>query len=333
MKHHKVGFVKWQKAWSNRIKHYTPREKPDYDLVPVDGIIEKWDTKIAKGTPQIKTIKISPMFGADVVRQYKAANEAHPPGTAVKSEESAEKLRAVVGLDIRFMVGCDQAWEFSDDEEAQSSAAGPAPQPAVLTPAAPNDDAAAAPSPPVDSSDFTKWNVLDLKSIPLPEEKYDAGDFRARRSGHAALLLCYMSPEMEDAFPDQAQALYAGYQELYQRPVTVEDVRRYPTVGPNAYTAEEASWCDATYTFLEGQLDDAERAKRMLPAKKRTTGRRAAPPAAAPPRRLRRRPGERPVHQVKGHPPSKTMTWRMRRRNLSSSRVRRREDAKPGRRF
>jgi hypothetical protein len=246
LKNHKVGFVKWQKAWSNRIKHYSPREKPDYDLVPVDGIIEKWDTKIVKGTPRIKTIKISPMFGADVVRQYKAANEAHPPGTAVKSEESTEKLRAVVGLDIRFMVGCDQPWEFSDDEEAQSSAAG---------------------------------------------------------------------------------------QELYQRPVTVEDVRRYPTVGPNAYTAEEASWCDATYTFLEGQLDDAERAKRMLPAKKRTTGRRAAPPAAAPPRRLRRRPGERPVHQVKGHQPSKTMTWRMRRRNLSSSRVRRREDAKPGRRF
>ena len=151
----------------------------------------------------------------------------------------------------------------------------------MLTPAAPNDDAAADPAPAVDSSDFTKWDVLDLKSIPLPEEKYDAGDFRARRSGHAALLLCYMSPEMETAFPDQAQALYAGYQELYQRPVTVEDVRRYPTVGRNAYTAEEASWCDATYTFLEGQLDDAERAKRMLPAKKRTTGRRAAPPAAA----------------------------------------------------
>ena len=143
LKHHKAGFVKWQKAWSNRIKHYTPREKPEYDLVPVDGISEKWDTKIAKGTPQIKTIKISPMFGADVVRQYKAANEAHPPGTAVKSEESAEKLRAVVSLDIRFMVGCDQPWEFSDDDETQSSAAGPAPPPAVLTRAVPNDDAAA----------------------------------------------------------------------------------------------------------------------------------------------------------------------------------------------
>ena len=77
LKHHKAGFVKWQKAWSNRIKNYTPREKPDYDLVPVDSI-EKWDAKL---------------------------------------------------------------------------------------------------------------------------------DFRARRSGHAALLLRYMSPEMEAAFPDQAQAL------------------------------------------------------------------------------------------------------------------------------
>jgi hypothetical protein len=204
---HKTGFVKWQKAWSNRIKHFTPHEKPDYDLAPDGGIIEKWDTKIPKETSQIKTIKFSPMFGADVVRQYKAAKEVHPPGTAVKSEESAEKLRAVFGLDIRFMVGCDQPWEFSDDDETPSSAAGPAPQPAVLTPAAPNDDApAGAPvDAPVDSSDFTEWNVLDLKSIPLPEQNYDAGDFKARRSAHAALLLCYMSPEMEAAFPDQAQ--------------------------------------------------------------------------------------------------------------------------------
>ncbi len=76
-----------------------------------------------------------------------------------------------------------------------------------------------------------------MKYIPLPEQNYDAGNFKARRSAHAALLLCYMSPEMEAAFPDQAQAIYAGYQELYQRLVTVEDVRRYPTVGCNAYTA------------------------------------------------------------------------------------------------
>ena len=70
---HKTGFVKWQKAWSNRIKHFTPREKPEHDLVSVEGIIEKWDTKLPKGTSQINTIKILPMFGTDVVRQYQAA--------------------------------------------------------------------------------------------------------------------------------------------------------------------------------------------------------------------------------------------------------------------
>jgi hypothetical protein len=53
----------------------------------------------------ITTIKISPMFGADVVRLYNEANEAHPATTVVKSKESAESLRAVVGMDIKFMVG------------------------------------------------------------------------------------------------------------------------------------------------------------------------------------------------------------------------------------
>ncbi len=84
---------------------------PEYDDVPVEGVIEKWDSK--PKTSQIKTVKISglisPMFGADVVRLYKEANEAQPVTTVVKSQEAAESLRAVVGMDIEFMVGCDQA--------------------------------------------------------------------------------------------------------------------------------------------------------------------------------------------------------------------------------
>jgi hypothetical protein len=71
---------------------------PEYDDVPVEGVIEKWDPKLK--TSQIKTIKISPMFGADVVRLYKEANEAHPATTVVKSQEAAESLRAVVGMDM-----------------------------------------------------------------------------------------------------------------------------------------------------------------------------------------------------------------------------------------
>ncbi len=73
---------------------------------------------------------------------------------------------------------------------------------------------------------------------------------------------------MEAVFPEQAQALYAGFQELYQHPATVKDVRCYSSVGRNAFKEEDGLWLEATYDYLEGQLDDAERAKRMLPAKK-----------------------------------------------------------------
>ncbi len=66
------------------------------------------------------------MFGADAVWLYKDANLAHPATAAVKSLEAAKKLRAVVGMDsdIEFMVGCDKAWTFPDDD--QPNAAGPA---------------------------------------------------------------------------------------------------------------------------------------------------------------------------------------------------------------
>jgi hypothetical protein len=91
-----------------------------------------------------------------------------------------------------------------------------------------------------------------------------------------------MSPEVEAAFPVEAQALYAGFQDLYQRSVSVEDVRRYPSAGRNAYNEEEVACFKATYEYLlEGLLDDAERAKRMLPAKKQRRGGRAATSAAA----------------------------------------------------
>ncbi len=182
------------------------------------------------------------MFGADVVRLYKEANEAHPATTVVKSQEVAESLRAVVGMDIRFMVGCYLAWEFPNDDElegptaANPAAAGPQMAPA---PQAAVDDAPPPPAPPMDAGDFIKWNVLDVPSIPLPAQDYVADNFRALCSAHAGLLLCFMSPKVEAAFPEQAQALYAGFQELYQHPATVEDVCRYPSVGNNAYNKEE----------------------------------------------------------------------------------------------
>jgi hypothetical protein len=99
-----------------------------------------------------------------------------------------------------------------------------------------------------------------------------------------------MSPEVEAAFLVEAQALYAGFQDLYQRAGSVEDVRSYPSVGGNAYNEEEVAWFEATYEYLEGLLDDAERAKRMLPAKKQrrggsatTSAAPAAPAAPSPP--------------------------------------------------
>jgi hypothetical protein len=106
---------------------------------------------------------------------------------------------------------------------------------------------------------------------------------QARSSAHAGLLLCFMSPEVEAAFPEQAQALYTGFQELYQHPATVDDVRCYPSVGSNAHNEEEVLWFKATYDYLEAQLDDAERAKRMLPAKKQRRGGRSATSAPAAP--------------------------------------------------
>ena len=58
----------------------------------------------------------------------------------------------------------------------------------------------------------------------------------------------------------------------------MSDVQRYPTVGANAYTAEEVNWCNATINYLESQLDDEGRAKRALPPMRRA---RRSPSAAA----------------------------------------------------
>ena len=294
----KPKYVKWQNAWKNRILNYTPRYKPAHKDVELNGIIENWDPK-AKGKeanpPQ--TIKMSPLFGPDVVKLYKAANEAHPASTPVKSLDAAENLRALVGLDLKFMVGCDEVWEFSDDEDA---GAGPAPAFAAapappLAPAAAGDDAAAPPPPPVDPCDFTKWDVLDLQNAPLPAQQYDAANFRARRSAHAGLLLCFMSPIVETAFSEVAQTLEAGFHDCYGIPVTVEAVRRYPTVGRNAFTPEEESWFNSTYEYLESLLDDNGRERRSLPPKKRVRVARGGGggaggdgPAAGPGRRTAR---------------------------------------------
>jgi hypothetical protein len=133
-----------------------------------------------------------------------------------------------------------------------------------------------------------------------------------------------MSPEVEAAFPEQAQALYAGSQVLYQHPATVDDVCRYPSVGRNAYNEEEVRWFEATYDYLEAQLDDAELAKRMLPAKKQRRGARR-------PSRAFSRGGGGEREPLRG--PHARMTLRTTTRLFSRHPVPGREGAKQGRRF
>ena len=277
---------KWQKAWKNRITYYTPRVKPaTHSDVAIDGVIEEWDPKKPKGTSQIKTIMVSPMFGPEIVALYKKLNEKYDPAAQIKSKEAAESLRQLLATDIKFMIGCDHEWDFSDDDE-------PPPAGAVLRPAAPTDDAGgpqtvdpAAPAA-VDPRDITKWDVCDLASIPLSAQDFDENNITANRCYHAATLLIFMSDEMERLHPDVSRVLHAGFQKQFMHAVDAADMQRPPSVGTSSYTPEEVRWCQATFDFLEGQLDEDGRAKRNLPPKRRGRGpaRGAAPrPAPAPP--------------------------------------------------
>jgi hypothetical protein len=90
----KQPYVKWQNAWKNRIQYYTPCYKPAHKDVDIVEIIETSDPKAKKDVSQLKTIKMSPLFGQDIVKLYKAANEAHPASPVVKSLVAAENLRA-----------------------------------------------------------------------------------------------------------------------------------------------------------------------------------------------------------------------------------------------
>ena len=59
------------------------------------------------------------MFGPEIVTLYKNANEKHPACTVVKSQEAAEDLRALVAMDIKYMIGCDQVWNHMSRELPQ----------------------------------------------------------------------------------------------------------------------------------------------------------------------------------------------------------------------
>jgi hypothetical protein len=98
------NWKKWQKEGKARIVNYTPRVKPEHSDVKIRGISEEFDPKEARGTSQIKTINVSPMFGPDIVGQYTARNEAYSPDVAIKTVDAAEALREiqVVAYDIKF---------------------------------------------------------------------------------------------------------------------------------------------------------------------------------------------------------------------------------------
>jgi hypothetical protein len=234
------------------------------------------------------------MLGPEIVALYKKVNEKYDPAAQIKSKEAAESLRQLLATDIKIMIGCDHEWDFSDDE--------PAPTPTVLRPATPNDDAGgpravdpqSAPAA-VDSRDITKWDVCDLASIPLSAQEFDENNITANRyylAPLAAILLIFMSDEMERLHPDVSRILHAGFQKQFMHAVDAADVQRPPSVFTSEYSLEEVKWCQATFDFLEDQLDEEDLAKqRNLPPKRRGRGaarggaqqKGPAPPAPATP--------------------------------------------------
>jgi hypothetical protein len=91
------------------------------------------------------------MVGPDIVKLYISANKAYGPASAFKRLNDAVALRALIALDLKFMVGCDGYWMFDDDETA--AAAGAAhieinTDHNVLQPAAAADDDAAPAAAP-----------------------------------------------------------------------------------------------------------------------------------------------------------------------------------------
>ena len=77
----KPKYVKWQNAWQNRILHYTeytPRYKPAHKDVDLNGIIETYDPKAKKEASQVKTIKMSPLFGPEIVKLLQLQTKRTP---------------------------------------------------------------------------------------------------------------------------------------------------------------------------------------------------------------------------------------------------------------
>ncbi len=66
----------WQKHWKNRVEHYLPRSRLVQIPCLTTNMIERWDPKKKKEANQYTLIKVSSLFGHDIVQLYKGANQA-----------------------------------------------------------------------------------------------------------------------------------------------------------------------------------------------------------------------------------------------------------------
>ncbi len=76
----------------------------------------------------------------------------------------------------------------------------------------------------IDQHAFGKWDLLDVNTTPITGQSYDAANISAHCSAHAALVLLFLSDEMEQAHPEAAQTINAGFQTSLLCPVEVSDV-------------------------------------------------------------------------------------------------------------
>ncbi len=80
----------------------------------------------------------------------------------------------------------------------------------------------------------------------MAEQKFETDNIKSRRSAHAALILIFLSYAVKHAHPNVTALLHADFQKVLERPVEISDLWRHPSIGPNAFTAEEVNWCNAS---------------------------------------------------------------------------------------
>jgi hypothetical protein len=271
----KDKYSQFQKQYKfRRQSHWkSPFEVPETDPIVLDNMV------VGEGQ-EVGEMKIDMLFTKEALDRYDELNKSPDFLGGCKNKDTASRLLDLLLLDIRILLSCDPLATKGRKEIREDSPGLPGGGAPIVS-AADGDDAsdngAQASDGPQAKADYMYWTPYSPMAVKWTEMGLTDPNVIESSKFFPACSFFFYIDALSKEHPDINNALHKAWLDKFKKPMAAIDLDE----PPETFSEEARLWYSSTVEYLQGQLNDTERALRGLPPKQRASSRTLALAGAA----------------------------------------------------